>query len=293
MEEQGNKDKPPEAHTSDMVIDQTAKIIDAIQTARKSRLVVLISHKQLNIWVALYLNSMIRKMCVKEDLEAIDVLLDSAGGDIDSAYKVSQILKSYAKRVTVIVPFYAKSAATLIALGADRLQMCRGGELGPVDPQVWDPDSGAHVPALSLKNAMDFINEADNPITAVSLATKISPLLIGSYRNAEATSRQYLNEIFTAKGMDGDKRDDLVDVFTKQLLSHGFPMSQDFLTRHGVAVDSLDKNEENMFADLHEMWSEYCLGMYAADPEQEGHALVLQSSEKTFIMLGDAIVIDT
>lgn len=292
MEEEGDKDNPPDSHTLDTVLDQTAKIIGAIQTARKSRLVVLISHRPLSIQVALYVNNTIRKMCRDENLDALDVLLDSPGGDIDSAYKISQMLKSYAEHVTVIVPFYAKSAATLIALGADRLQMCRGGELGPVDPQVRDPDSGAMVPALSLKNAMDFINEATNPITAVSLAKKLSPMLIGSYRNAEAMSRQYLDEIFTAKNMDSDKKEELIDVFTKRLLSHGFPMSQNFLETHGVAVDTLEKKEEDLFADLHEVWINYCLGMYAADPEQKDGALVLQSSEKTFVKLGDTIVID-
>ena len=147
--------------------------------------------------------------------------MESGGGDLDSAYKILQILKSHAKRVTVVVPFHAKSAAALTALGADRLQMYRAGELGPIDPQVLDPDSGMMVPALSIKNAMDF-NEATNPIVAASLADKISPMLMDAYRNAEAASRQCLNEIFTAKKFDSERREDLVGVFTEDLLSHGY-----------------------------------------------------------------------
>lgn len=84
-------------------------------------------------------------------IDSLDVLLESKGGNLDSAYKILQLLKSYANQVTVIVPNYAKSAATIIALGAHRLQMCRAGELGPLDPQVWDPASDEMVPALAVK----------------------------------------------------------------------------------------------------------------------------------------------
>ena len=50
---------------------------------------------------------------------------------------------------------------------------------------------------------------------------------------------------------------------------------------HGVAVDALDNKEENLFADLHEIWIKYCLDMYAANPQQRDRALILHS-EKTF-----------
>lgn len=288
MREPQDKDVSASHPSPSMVIEQTRKIIDAIQTARKSKLLVLISHKSLGIGVVLSINSMIRKMDRAGGLESLDVLLDSGGGDLDSAYKILQILKSHAKRVTVVVPFYAKSAATLIALGADSLQMCRAGELGPIDPQVLDPDSGMMVPALSIKNAMDFINEASNPIVAASLADKISPMLIGAYRNAEDASKQCLNEIFAAKVTDDKERERLVGVFTKELLSHGYPMSRDFLEKHGIPVIELKEDEEDMFADLHEMWLEYCTDVYAANHEQAGQMLILQNSMTELVKLGDS-----
>lgn len=288
MREPQDKDVSASHPSPSMVIEQTRKIIDAIQTARKSKLLVLISHKSLGIGVVLSINSMIRKMDRAGGLENLDVLLDSGGGDLDSAYKILQILKSHAKRVTVVVPFYAKSAATLIALGADSLQMCRAGELGPIDPQVLDPDSGMMVPALSIKNAMDFINEASNPIVAASLADKISPMLIGAYRNAEDASKQCLNEIFAAKVTDDKERERLVGVFTKELLSHGYPMSRDFLEKHGIPAIELKEDEEDMFADLHEMWLEYCTDVYAANHEQAGQMLILQNSMTELVKLGDS-----
>ena len=292
MNEPQDKDKSHDPISPGTVIERARKAIAAIQTARRSKLLVLISHRSLGLEAALSINSMMRKMGKTGDLDNLDVLLESGGGDLDSAYKILQILKSHAKRVTVVVPFHAKSAAALIALGADRLQMCRAGELGPIDPQVLDPDSGMMVPALSIKNAMDFINEAANPIVAASLADKISPMLMGAYRNAEAASKQCLNEIFTAKKFDSKRREELVGVFTEDLLSHGYPVSRDFLKEHGIPVAKLKEGEEELFADLHEMWLEYCVSTYASDREQSGQMFILQNSETALVKLGDIMIRD-
>ena len=287
MNEQKSKDHTQNHPLPDAVIESTKKSIDVIRATRQSNLLVLVSHASLDVSVAMALNGVMRRM---GRTDALDVLLDSGGGDLDFAYKMLKMLKSYAERVTVIVPFYAKSAATLIALGADRLQMCRAGELGPIDPQVMDPNSGMMVPALSIKNAMDFIDDAHSPLIKASLADKISPLLMGAYRNAVAMSKQYLDEIFTRKDTPDEVKARLIDMFTEKFRSHGYPMTRDFLLECGVAVDALSETEENWFADLHEKWMTYCGDVYAANREQAGTMLVLQSSEVTFVKLGDNII---
>ena len=68
----------------------------------------------------------------------IDVLLNSPGGDIDTAEKLVSLVRRRAgtSQVRVIVPDYAKSAATLIALGANQIVMSDSSELGAIDPQV-------------------------------------------------------------------------------------------------------------------------------------------------------------
>jgi ClpP class serine protease len=44
----------------------------------------------------------------------IDVWLESPGGDAHTAYKLAVLLRAYARRLRVVVPDYAKSAATLL-----------------------------------------------------------------------------------------------------------------------------------------------------------------------------------
>ena len=283
MSEAEKQDRIQSPPPTDTVTSTTMKIIKDIQETRKSKLLVLLSQRPIDGSVALALNGVLRRM---GEVENLDVLLDSGGGDLDSAYKVLLLLKSYAKTVTIIVPFYAKSAATLIALGADCLQMCKAGELGPLDPQVWDHASGQWVPALSVRKAIDFITSVDKAVIEVSLADKMSPLLMGAYRIAEESSKQYLNEIFAPKKIDDAQREKIVKVFTENLRSHGYPISRDYLKELGVPVKELTDTEENLFTDLHEIIIKDCVDLNSKHPEQKGQILMLQSDDINLIRVG-------
>jgi hypothetical protein len=66
------------------------------------------------------------------------LIISSPGGDGLGAERIIRICRSYSRtgRFTAIVPAKAKSAATLICLGAESIVMGPTSELGPVDPQV-------------------------------------------------------------------------------------------------------------------------------------------------------------
>ncbi|HEY2294329.1 MAG TPA: hypothetical protein VGM86_26820 [Thermoanaerobaculia bacterium] len=66
----------------------------------------------------------------------LDLLLQSPGGDIDSAEKLVYMIREKVRSLRIIVVERAKSAATLIALASDEILMSSTSELGPIDPQV-------------------------------------------------------------------------------------------------------------------------------------------------------------
>src|SRR4051812_207602 len=82
----------------------------------------------------------------REEVE-IDVWLESPGGDANSAYKLALMLRHVAGCVRVVVPDYAKSAATLLALAGDEIYLAPGAELGPLDAQM--PEEGTVTGAIS------------------------------------------------------------------------------------------------------------------------------------------------
>ena len=70
---------------------------------------------------------------------SLTVVIDSPGGDVDCAYRIIRAIRESAREVEVLVPAWAKSAATLICIGADRILLGSAGEMGPLDMQVADP----------------------------------------------------------------------------------------------------------------------------------------------------------
>ncbi|MEK7685771.1 MAG: hypothetical protein AAB466_10145 [Verrucomicrobiota bacterium] len=67
----------------------------------------------------------------------LTLFLNSPGGFALTAERAIKICRSYSKEnFEVIVPNMAKSAATMVCLGARKILMTPTSELGPIDPQV-------------------------------------------------------------------------------------------------------------------------------------------------------------
>lgn len=70
------------------------------------------------------------------DVDQLNLIINSPGGDGTVAEKIIELCRAYCKEFRVIVPNRAKSAATIIGLGADEIVMGYCSELGPIDAQV-------------------------------------------------------------------------------------------------------------------------------------------------------------
>src|SRR5262249_42167357 len=58
----------------------------------------------------------------------IALLIDSPGGFAKSSYQIARLFQAYSKGFVAVVPAYAKSAATLLTLGADKILMTKYAE---------------------------------------------------------------------------------------------------------------------------------------------------------------------
>lgn len=66
----------------------------------------------------------------------IDLIIHTPGGIALAAEMIAMAVKKHRANVTAIVPFYAMSGGSLIALAADQILMEKESILGPVDPQI-------------------------------------------------------------------------------------------------------------------------------------------------------------
>lgn len=81
----------------------------------------------------------------------VDLILHTAGGLVLASEMIAMAVKNHPAKVTVIIPFYAMSGGTLIALAADEIIMEKDSVLGPVDPQLKDMPAGALISLLERK----------------------------------------------------------------------------------------------------------------------------------------------
>lgn len=92
----------------------------------------------------------------------IDLILHTPGGLALAATQIALALKTHPAKKTVIIPHYAMSGGTLIALAVDEIVMDPNAALGPVDPQLGD-QTGAY-PATSILKVVEKkkIDEIDD-----------------------------------------------------------------------------------------------------------------------------------
>ena len=103
------------------------------------------------------------------------LILHTPGGLPEAAQTIVDYLRSKFRAIDVLIPTYAMSAGTMIALGCDRIMMGRQSQLGPTDPQliVDNRPFSAHSIVDQFEEAKQ--NIAGNPILAHAWAPVLRP----------------------------------------------------------------------------------------------------------------------
>ena len=118
-------------------IDQFRQAINTLEAKRKSKIFCFIEGEHHHICEPTLLQVY---HCRNEfkGINTLEILIDSGGGHANIAYQITKFFRQNCKTLNVIVPFHAKSAATLMCLPADNIYLSEFSELGPIDVQVQD-----------------------------------------------------------------------------------------------------------------------------------------------------------
>lgn len=85
--------------------------------------------------------------------EHLHLVIQTHGGSPYAAVAIMNILQSKFAKISTLVPKYAKSAGTLMALGTDVIYMSVRSALGPLDLPIEHPTDGSRMSALDVKNS--------------------------------------------------------------------------------------------------------------------------------------------
>ena len=262
-----------------VALEKASSVISNIEKSRNCRLVTLIDFNfGLMGRIAYILNKMLRGC---NNLKKLDLFIESGGGDINAAAKIANICTSNCGEFSVIVPFYAKSAASLIALMAKELVMTSSAELGPIDPQIRHPvHTGYWIPAHSIEDGLRFVEETKDHLVKLTMADKFDPLLIGAFQDARNGAKQYVEEALGK--LPRNKFKEAVATFIEKYKSHGYPIRRDQCRKIGLKVIEPDTNFENLIFQLHEIYLDFLL-------EKCDKGLIIQTSENAEICLNEKI----
>jgi ATP-dependent protease ClpP protease subunit len=202
----------------------------------------------------------------------VDLLLHTRGGDVDAAEKLMTLVQATVggRQLRVIIPDFAKSAGTLMTLGADTFIMSDSSELGTIDPQIWSEDGhGKEVchSVLSYLDAFRTYAEAlyknpDDPVARVMLG-KLDPTTLRNFESIRDRARNFAEDQLKRKGRNFSYiASALMD--TNRWPSHGQMIKWQDVQDLGLPVDYLPTRSKRWQA----YWRLYCLLRLAVKDRQ-------------------------
>jgi len=131
--------------------------------------------------------------------EDLHLLLDTPGGDGETAVRLVRSAQARCRELTVIVPNEAKSAGTLLVMGAHHIVLGPTSDLGPVDPQLHDPRGAGIYSAKDLIAALEAAEDAisrnpDSYPLHASLLADFTGVMFQQARSALARTNDLVKE---------------------------------------------------------------------------------------------------
>jgi len=173
----------------------------------------------------------------------IDLFLYSTGGDTMVPWRLVSMAREYCDKFSVLVPYKAHSAATMIALGADEIVMSDLSELSPIDPSTanvfnpTDPQNAQNKIPISVEDVMAYFDLAKNKFGIkndeelakifnkfVEANPQIHPLALGNVNRTHNLIRMLAKRLLKSHKtpMKEDEIEKIVDYFTEKLYSHQY-----------------------------------------------------------------------
>lgn len=91
--------------------------------------------------------------------EVLALFLRTVGGSVETSERMVTALRKHYEQVYFVVPDMAMSAGTILCMSGDKIFMDYSSSLGPVDPQVLDPDAGEYLPAMGYLDKVEELSK--------------------------------------------------------------------------------------------------------------------------------------
>jgi ClpP class serine protease len=164
----------------------------------------------------------------------VEIILHTPGGLVLAASQIAKALADHQGRVIAIVPHYAMSGGTLIALAADEIRVDDHACLGPVDPQL------GQYPARSLVEVAERPGDHDD-----------ETLLMADVGRKALRQMNVLTTQLLERHMDADRARKVGRLLSSGVWTHDHPLMAPDLEVLGLPAHVGVDREERMLLDLY------------------------------------------
>lgn len=220
---------------------------------------------------------------IAEDIKEVDFLIISNGGDPITALRIMSLLRERFDKISVLLPYVAYSAATILALGADEIIMHPYSNLGPVDPQLTvshNNEKGVkenmQFSSEDLRNYVEFIKNDVGITDQQHLVSAVQPLLkdvgtlpIGTAKRSQQLSLTLSEKMLSWHFDDSAKAKAIARALNSSYYHHGYAVGRKEAQEIGLPIVVPEKELEIL---LWEIWKDYSNEMKcnkAFDPIRE------------------------
>ncbi len=214
------------------LVASRARRLSALQRERGTQVITMIHRQEqiglLGVPLVRFIDiddseQVLRAIRLTPDETPIDLVLHTPGGLVLAAEQIAHAVRAHPARVTVLVPHYAMSGGTLIALAADEIVMDPNAVLGPVDPQLGD------MPAASILRVVESKEVA-----------RIDDRFLVLADIADKARRQVLSLVtdLLDDRMEPEPAQRLADLLAGGYFTHDFPITAERAHELGLPVST-------------------------------------------------------
>lgn len=198
--------------------------------------------------------------------DKIYIFVKSSGGHGHASLRLVHLLRQTYKKVIALVPLEAASAATMLCLGADQIQMGHLAYLTAVDTSIQHElspidknNSLVYVSQDELSRVINLWQNQDqahdsNPYEY--LYQYIHPLVIGAVDRASSLSIKLCQDILSYHMEDEKLINNISNALNSAYPSHSYPITIKEAKKLGLNVVNMDDKINDSLMELNEYYSE-------------------------------------
>lgn len=221
----------------------------------------------------------------------LDLVLSTSGGSVAVARRLALLLREFTQHLTILVPYQARSAGTLLCLSANELVLGPMAELGPIEAHISSarpppPGAPAMISAEDIRAfrqmAEDWfgVERAKDRLQVLALVAQcVFPTSLSAFYRSDRLTRQTAHELlrYQLPNVDESVRQRIVDQFVGGYDAHSHVITRGEAQSLGLKVRFTSAQEEALLWYLLKVSRRQFFEPSGQSPEEDVSGLVVSA----------------